>query len=62
MHPHLVVPFLSRLQPDKVTDFNLDCARLGKLVDLADRDLAVCFLGNSGVGKSTLYQRHGWRC
>jgi GTP-binding protein EngB required for normal cell division len=49
-----VRPFLARLQPEKIAEFDSDCGRLRNRVELMDRKLAVCFLGNSCVGKSTL--------
>jgi energy-coupling factor transporter ATP-binding protein EcfA2 len=46
--------FLQKHRPDKVDDFDRDCTRLQKTNALLGQDLSVCFLGNSGVGKSTL--------
>ncbi|MBO0798762.1 MAG: 50S ribosome-binding GTPase, partial [Blastocatellia bacterium] len=48
-------PFLLKTaSEEKVADFDKDIARLSKSVELFDPELAVCFLGSSGVGKSTL--------
>jgi hypothetical protein len=47
-------PFLAKLQPEKVADFDKDCARLEAAAASLNEELPVCFLGNSGVGKSTL--------
>jgi GTP-binding protein EngB required for normal cell division len=48
-------PFLLKTSPEeKVADFDKDIARLSKAVDSFDPELAVCFLGSSGIGKSTL--------
>ncbi len=46
--------FLEKHRPEKVDDFDRDCTRLQKTITLLGQDLSVCFLGNSGVGKSTL--------
>ena len=47
-------PFLLKTAEEKVADFDKDAARLSKAVKSFDPELAVCFLGSSGVGKSTL--------
>lgn len=48
-------PFLLKTLPEeKVTDFDKDRDRLSKAVEAFDAELAVCFLGSSGIGKSTL--------
>jgi GTP-binding protein EngB required for normal cell division len=49
-------PFLLKmaLEEKKVADFDKDAARLSKAVESFDPELAVCFLGSSGIGKSTL--------
>lgn len=48
-------PFLLKtLSEEKVTDFDKDRDRLSKAVETFDTELAVCFLGSSGIGKSTL--------
>jgi GTP-binding protein EngB required for normal cell division len=48
-------PFLLKTAPEeKVADFDKDVARLSKAVESFDAELAVCFLGSSGIGKSTL--------
>jgi GTPase SAR1 family protein len=47
-------PFLLKTAEEKVADFDRDNARLSKAVKSFDVELAVCFLGSSGVGKSTL--------
>jgi vacuolar-type H+-ATPase subunit H len=50
-----VRPFLqSNLDNEKVQTFDKDHARLKRTALLAETELAVCFLGNAGVGKSTL--------
>lgn len=46
--------FLEKVQPEKLRDFDDDIDRIRTAQKLVDRELAVCFLGNSGVGKSTL--------
>src|SRR5262245_61507607 len=47
-------PFLLKTAEEKVADFDKDAARLSKAVETFDPELAVCFLGSSGIGKSTL--------
>src|SRR5215813_14441514 len=48
-------PFLLKTAPEeKVTDFDKDAAHLSKAVESFNPELAVCFLGSSGIGKSTL--------
>jgi hypothetical protein len=42
------------LSEEKVQTFDKDHARLKRAMELSETELAVCFLGNSGVGKSTL--------
>jgi len=46
-------PFLARHASDRLGPIVSDCARLEKLLDSPDK-ITVCFLGNSGIGKSTL--------
>ena len=46
--------FLEKHCAEKVEEFDRDCGRLQKASSLMGEDLSVCFLGNSGVGKSTL--------
>jgi len=47
-------PFLERNAPERLTDFDRDCQRLSESSKTIGQELSVCFLGNSGVGKSTL--------
>lgn len=48
-------PFLVKtLSEEKVVDFDKDRDRLLKDIESFDTELAVCFLGSSGIGKSTL--------
>src|SRR5262245_60920427 len=47
-------PFLEKVQPDKVAGLDHDLAKLLAVEKLLPTESAVCFLGNSGVGKSTL--------
>ena len=44
----------SNIGEEKVQAFDKDHARLKRATELSETELAVCFLGNSGVGKSTL--------
>ena len=46
--------FLEKHCTEKVEEFDRDCERLRKAASLMEEELSVCFLGNSGVGKSTL--------
>jgi GTP-binding protein EngB required for normal cell division len=46
-------PFLARHASDRLGPLVSDCERLEKLLDAPDK-ITVCFLGNSGIGKSTL--------
>lgn len=49
-----VRPFLERIGSKKLEDFDRDAQRLGAVARDLDKELAVCFLGDPGVGKSTL--------
>jgi hypothetical protein len=49
-----VKPFLQTVQPEKVAPLEADARNLEGVAGAADQELAVCFLGNAGVGKSTL--------
>lgn len=46
-------PFLKKHSPERLASLENDHARLKRLLVLPDR-VTVCFLGNSGIGKSTL--------
>ena len=46
-------PFLSAHAPEKLDALQSDYTRLVELMSRSD-EVTVCFLGNSGVGKSTL--------
>jgi len=50
LHAH---PFLSRHAPEKIEAVEADHQRLNLLLN-SKNEVTVCFLGNSGVGKSTL--------
>src|ERR1700733_10523772 len=48
-------PFLqNNISEDKLDAFDKDNARLERSIQRSEAELSVCFLGNSGVGKSTL--------
>jgi GTP-binding protein EngB required for normal cell division len=47
-------PVLEELATDRVADFDAHANRLEKLGQLADVEIAACFLGQAAVGKSTL--------
>jgi len=42
------------MQSDKLVEFDRDAERLRHRIETLDTELVVCFLGSSGVGKSTL--------
>ena len=46
-------PFLTKYAPERLATLENDHARLKRLIGLPDC-VTVCFLGNSGIGKSTL--------
>lgn len=46
--------FLDKVQPEKVQALERDAQNLQKVADATGQELSVCFLGDSGVGKSTL--------
>jgi GTP-binding protein EngB required for normal cell division/gas vesicle protein len=48
-----VKPFLEKNSPEKLASIQSDQDRLIKILNRSD-EVTVCFLGNSGVGKSTL--------
>lgn len=47
-------PFFSDHEPDKLVEFDKDCQRVEGVEADLQKQLPVCFLGGSGVGKSTL--------
>jgi hypothetical protein len=47
-------PFLEKNVPDRIPEFDRDCERLTQSAAVLGQELSVCFLGSSGVGKSTL--------
>ena len=49
-----VRPFLEKIDSKKIEDFDHDAQRLEGIARDLDEELAVCFLGDPGVGKSTL--------
>lgn len=49
-----VRPFLEGVEPEKVGPLDSDARNLEAVNRAVGGDLAVCFLGNAGVGKSTL--------
>ena len=49
-----VRPFLLKIQPERIPELDRDLEKLVAVADLVPTELTVCFLGNSGVGKSTL--------
>jgi len=50
----LVHPFLTKVESPKAVEFEQDIERLIARDKKSDEELAICFLGSSGVGKSTL--------
>lgn len=53
-YEEMVRPFLLKNAQERVPDFDKDRDRLLKTAEVSDTELAVCFLGSSGIGKSTL--------
>lgn len=49
-----VRPTLESLQPDRASEFDAELQRIERASLALKGDFAVCLLGNSGVGKSTL--------
>jgi GTP-binding protein EngB required for normal cell division len=49
-----VKPFLTKTDSEKGEEFDRDAERLQARDKRVNEELAICFLGNSGVGKSTL--------
>src|SRR5206468_7212379 len=48
-------PFLERIiSPEKLAEFDKESSNLVRAVENSATDLTVCFLGSSGIGKSTL--------
>src|SRR5450631_2415840 len=48
-------PFLTgRVSDEKLAEFDKDRRRLEKAAAISGTELAACFLGTSGIGKSTL--------
>lgn len=47
-------PFFSEVEPDKVEQFDGDAERLAKAEASSSTPIHACFLGASGIGKSTL--------
>jgi hypothetical protein len=46
-------PFLETHAPEQLAAFDNDCQRLTKLIETPE-NITACFLGHSGIGKSTL--------
>ncbi len=49
-----VKPLLLRLDANKARELDADVERINKTLTAEDGDLEVCFLGEAGIGKSTL--------
>lgn len=47
-------PFLNEISPDRIQALDTSLKHLTELLEKTETELPVCFLGNSGVGKSTL--------
>ena len=47
-------PFLEKLHPEKTAELDRDVTKLLDIERRLPTELSVCFLGTSGVGKSTL--------
>jgi hypothetical protein len=50
----LARPFLERVDPERIPALDADCDRIDQSVRRASEEFVACFMGNSGVGKSTL--------
>ena len=50
----LIRPFLSEHEPEKLAEFDKDARRVEEIEGELSKHMPVCFLGGSGVGKSTL--------
>jgi ATPase subunit of ABC transporter with duplicated ATPase domains len=48
------LPLLKQQRPEKAAEFEKDLADLERVRSTVNEELSVCFLGSSGVGKSTL--------
>jgi Dynamin family len=46
--------FIESYAPDRVSSFDSEVERIRRLREATNKDIQVCFLGNSGIGKSTL--------
>lgn len=49
-----VRPFFTLVEPDKVQQLDCDAERLAKAENSSSTTIHACFLGSSGIGKSTL--------
>src|SRR3989442_8933399 len=49
-----IQPFLLKVDPERLEALSKDLANLNESRHAYSSELAICFLGNSGVGKSTL--------
>src|SRR5262245_55699711 len=49
-----VRPFVAEHLPDKLADLEKSLDRIGAHDRRSSEELAICFLGDSGIGKSTL--------
>ena len=47
-------PFLEMVHPEKIQEFNKDADHLSKRNQECSDIMSICFLGNAGIGKSTL--------
>ena len=47
-------PFLEKLHPEKIIEYDQEVARLLASKRNCDEKVSICFLGNAGIGKSTL--------
>lgn len=53
-YKQIVRPKLAELSQETALDFDRDAERIENKLNAHDQERAICFLGNSGVGKSTL--------
>src|SRR5690349_6054021 len=54
-YDNLVRPLLEKtVSQERLAEFDKDQERLSKTLNTANPEVAICFLGTSGIGKSTL--------
>ena len=54
LYTEIIRPKLAELSPEGAADFDREVERIERKIGAQNEERAICFLGNSGVGKSTL--------